>query len=91
MSITSTYYWLVNDASADKSRGMKRALRAVLGFVILLTVLVGCLLAYLAYPGKPSPSKVLSFNGFIKLPKSRFLTVLDYLTITDHTLFVTST
>jgi DNA-binding beta-propeller fold protein YncE len=91
MSITSTYYWLVNDASTDKSRGMKRALRAVLSFVILLTALVGCLLAYLAYPGKPSPSKALSFDGFIRLPKSQFLTVLDYLTLTDHTLFVTST
>src|SRR6202007_1043650 len=42
------------------------------------------------YPGTPSKSKVMTFEGFIELPRGGLLTVLDYLTVSDHTLFVTS-
>jgi DNA-binding beta-propeller fold protein YncE len=48
-------------------------------------------LAYLAFPGNPGRSEVMSFDGYIKLPRSRILTVLDYLTVTDSALFVTNT
>jgi DNA-binding beta-propeller fold protein YncE len=67
---------------------MKIALKIVLLLLVVLCGLMGALFTYLSYPGTPSKSKVMAFDGFIKLPKSRFLTVLDYLTLTDHTLFV---
>src|ERR1700693_3227942 len=47
-------------------------------------------LAYLVYPGTPSGSAFLAFDGFIELPRGGPLTILDYLTLNDRTLFVTS-
>jgi DNA-binding beta-propeller fold protein YncE len=90
MSVPSTQNRLANDAKAEKSHVMKRVLKVVLTIVIPPMLFAGALLAYLAYPGKPSRSNVMSFDGFIKLPRGRILTVLDYLTLTDHTLFVTN-
>jgi len=47
-------------------------------------------LVYLVYPGMPSKSKVMAFEGFIELPRRGPLTVLDYLTLGDQGLFVTN-
>jgi hypothetical protein len=50
-------------------------------------------LATLVFPAKPSAAKSLVFDGFIGLPASEHggaLSVLDYLSISDRTLFVTS-
>jgi DNA-binding beta-propeller fold protein YncE len=69
---------------------MKRALKAVMIVVVALTVFAGAVLAYLAYPGTPGRSRFMAFDGFITLPRGRLLTVLDYLTLADHTLFVTN-
>jgi DNA-binding beta-propeller fold protein YncE len=57
-----------------------------------LTVIVvaAVALGYLIYPGTPSKSKVMAFEGFIELPRRGPLTVLDYLTLGDQALFVTS-
>jgi DNA-binding beta-propeller fold protein YncE len=59
----------------------------------LAAAIVACLsvvLAYLIYPGTPSKSRYMTFEGYIELPKSGALNVLDYLTLTGSTLFVTS-
>jgi DNA-binding beta-propeller fold protein YncE len=57
--------------------------------ITLLGVLGVSLVAYLVYPGTPSRSKFMAFDGYIELPRGGLLTVLDYLTLNDHTLFVT--
>jgi DNA-binding beta-propeller fold protein YncE len=57
------------------------------------TVIVSCLAvvaAYLIYPGTPGKSKCMKFEGYIELPKDKSLNVLDYLTIDNGRLFVTS-
>jgi DNA-binding beta-propeller fold protein YncE len=57
------------------------------------TVIVSCLAvvaAYLIYPGTPGKSKCMKFEGYIELPKDESLNVLDYLTIDNGRLFVTS-
>jgi DNA-binding beta-propeller fold protein YncE len=82
-----------NDAPAMNKRGkhaMRNALKIAAMVVIVLISLLGVVLAYLSYPGTPGRSKFMAFDGFIKLPRGRLLTVLDYLTLTGHTLFVTN-
>jgi DNA-binding beta-propeller fold protein YncE len=56
----------------------------------MVTAFLGLLAAYLVYPGTPGRSAFMTFNGFIELPRGGILNVLDYLTLSDHTLFVTS-
>jgi len=69
---------------------MKNTLK-IMGMVVLVSVsFVGALLAYLIYPGTPSQSRFMAFDGFIELPRSGLLNVLDYLTLNANTLFVTS-
>jgi DNA-binding beta-propeller fold protein YncE len=64
--------------------------KMLLTFAITLMGLAAIAFVYLVYPGTPSKSKVMTFEGFIELPRGGLLTVLDYLTVSDHTLFVTS-
>jgi DNA-binding beta-propeller fold protein YncE len=45
---------------------------------------------YLANPGIPAKSGFMKFEGYIELPKGGQLNVLDYLTLSGSTLFVTS-
>ena len=45
--------------------------------------------AYLVCPGTPGKSKFMKFEGYIELPRGGSLNVLDYLTISNGTLFVT--
>jgi len=59
-------------------------------FAVTLMGLAAVALVYLVYPGTPSKSQVMAFEGFVELPRSGPLTVLDYLTVNDQTLFVTS-
>jgi len=46
--------------------------------------------AHLVCPGTPGKSKFMKFEGYIELPRGGSLNVLDYLTISNGTLFVTS-
>jgi DNA-binding beta-propeller fold protein YncE len=69
---------------------MTNILKMSLTFAVTLVALAAAALVYLIYPGTPSKSKVMAFEGFIELPRSGPLTVLDYLTLNDHALFVTS-
>jgi YVTN family beta-propeller protein len=66
-------------------RILKIALLSV-GAVALLAISVG---AYLIYPGTPSTSATLKFEGYVPLPSDATLSVMDYLTIDRDRLFIT--
>src|SRR6267378_2494895 len=65
-------------------------LRMTAAFATVIVICLGVVAAYLIYPGIPGKSKFMKFEGYIELPKSGPLNVLDYLTINNDTLFVTS-
>ena len=69
---------------ANNNRRMTAALATVT--VLCLGVVAACLIC----PGTPGKSKFMKFDGYIELPESGLLSVLDYLTINNRTLFVTS-
>ena len=69
---------------------MKNLLKIMVKFAIVLIGLLGVALAYLSYPGTPSRSGFMTFDGYIGLPRDGVLNVLDYLTLNGSTLFVTS-
>src|ERR1700730_1061562 len=69
---------------------MGKIIKIVAYCVAIPLVIAGSLLIYLIYPGTPSRSHSMNFDGYIDLPKGGSLNVLDYLTIKDHTLFVTA-
>ena len=74
-----------------ENRAMTNMRKVTVAVVVVLVSFLGAILAYLIYPGTPSRSRFMAFDGFIELPKSGgLLTVLDYLTLSDHTLFVTN-
>src|SRR5258706_13916008 len=78
-------------AHASQNRlAMTNIRKMLLTFAITLIGLAGVALVYLIYPGIPSKSQVMAFEGFIELPRGGLLTVLDYLTVNNQTLFVTS-
>lgn len=70
------------------SKGKFRWLVRLTQIVAVLLVLICLGLAYLIYPGTPSRSDVMRFDGFVTLPRVRMLNVLDYLTWYGHTLLV---
>jgi len=78
------------DVKGKGNHAMKNTLKIMRAVVLVLTSFVGVVLAYLVYPGTPSRSKFMAFDGFIELPRGRLLNVLDYLTLNGSTLFVTS-
>jgi DNA-binding beta-propeller fold protein YncE len=60
--------------------------------VVSLSVMAAVAIAvagYLIYPGTPSAASSLVFQGYVPLPSEGLLSVLDYLTVDDDTLFVT--
>ena len=72
---------------------IRRVLTAAAIVVGVLVLVAAVWLFRLIDPGRPATSTSLAFKGFIVLPKVRQsspLQVLDYLTIADGTLFVTS-
>jgi hypothetical protein len=72
------------------NRFFRRVLQMTAVFAAAIT---GCALgglAYLAYPGTPGKSNFMTFDGYIELPKDGPINVLDYLTLSGNTLFVTS-
>jgi len=86
-------YTAARSTTAHGSRNrlsMTNIRKMLLTFAITLLGLAAVALVYLVYPGTPSKSKVMTFEGFIELPRGGLLTVLDYLTVNDQTLFVTS-
>jgi DNA-binding beta-propeller fold protein YncE len=69
---------------------MKNMLKMSLTLAVTLIGLAAAPLVYLIDPATPSKSRVMTFEGFIELPRSGLITVLDYLTLNDQALFVTS-
>ena len=69
---------------------IKRGLRFVALVATAIVAIIAIGIAYLVYPGMPSRSKFMTFEGNIELPVHGFLNVLDYLTVDKTTLFVTS-
>ena len=56
-----------------------------------ISIFVICLVAAkLTYPAQPSTSKSMNYEGYISLPRAGALNVLDYITISKNSLFVTS-
>jgi len=69
---------------------MKKVLK-IAGIIALALIAVAASgLIYLVFPGTPSRSRFMTFQGFIELPQTGRLNVLDYLTLRDHILFVTA-
>jgi DNA-binding beta-propeller fold protein YncE len=68
---------------------MKTVLKVVLTLVGVFLAVAAIALIYLGHIGNPSNSAVMKFEGFIELPKTKTLNVLDYLTLKDNVLFVT--
>jgi DNA-binding beta-propeller fold protein YncE len=71
---------------AGKGTSLWRVATTILGAVVV-AILLG--LAWLVVPLAPRSTPHMAFEGFIVLPKDRALAVMDYVTINDHTLFVT--
>jgi DNA-binding beta-propeller fold protein YncE len=69
---------------------MKKALKIAATLVLVVIGVAASALIYLIYVGTPSRSRFMTFQGFIELPQTGWLNVLDYLTLRDHILFVTS-
>jgi DNA-binding beta-propeller fold protein YncE len=68
---------------------MKKIIKLVAYCLAAVVLIAASLLIYLVFPGTPSQGRSMKFDGYIDLPKAKMLNVLDYLTIKDHTLFVT--
>ena len=71
-------------------RVAKNNMRMTAAFATVIVLCLAVVAAYLICPGTPGKSKFMKFEGYIELPKSGPLNVLDYLTINNGTLFVTS-
>ena len=64
--------------------------RVVLWVLAALVLVMAGLAAALIYPGAPSAARSLKFQGYVALPRSGGLSILDYLTIDGRDLYVTS-
>src|SRR5260370_4804014 len=69
---------------------MKKVLKMAGIIALVLIAVAASVLLYLGFPGTPSRSRFMIFQGFIELPQTARLNVLDYLTLRDHILFVTA-
>lgn len=59
------------------------------GAAVVMVVAIA-VAGYLIYPGTPSNGSSLIFKGFVPLPATGLLSILDYLTVNDDELFVTN-
>src|SRR6202047_2395456 len=71
-------------------RFAKNRVRMSAAFATAIVLCLAAVAAYFIYPGTPGNSKCMKFEGYIELPRDRVLNVLDYLTINNGALFVTS-
>jgi YVTN family beta-propeller protein len=68
---------------------MKTLLKILLAGLGVVAAAAIAVAGYLIYPGTPGKASSLVFQGYVPLPSERLLSVLDYLTVKDDTLFVT--
>jgi DNA-binding beta-propeller fold protein YncE len=71
-------------------RFVKSGVRMTAAFAAVIVLCLAVATACLTCPGTPGKSKFMKFEGYVELPKGKPLNVLDYLTISNGTLFVTS-
>ena len=74
------------------SRKVRIAVRVFLISAAVLIVAIATVAAWLTFPGTPTSTGSLRFEGFVSLPQGTnriILTVLDYLTVNGTKLFVT--
>ena len=64
-------------------------IKATLWSFAALVALAGVFIFRLIHVGQPEAASSLQFRGFVLLPRGALLTVLDYLTVSDRSLFVT--
>ncbi len=69
---------------------MKTLIKISLGSLGVVFAAAIAVAGYLIYPGTPSHASSLVFQGYVPLPSNSVLSVLDYLTVKDDKLFVTS-
>ncbi len=69
---------------------MKTTIKILLRGVGVVVAVAIAVAGYLIYPGTPSEGSSLIFKGFVPLPSAAVLSVLDYLTVNEHELFVTN-
>jgi len=69
---------------------MKTLIKISLGSLGVVALAAMAVAGYLIYPGTPSNASSLIFQGYVPLPSDSVLSVLDYLTVNDDKLFVTS-
>jgi YVTN family beta-propeller protein len=69
---------------------MKTTIKNLVIGVAAAAVAAMAIAGYLVYPGTPSDSSSLIFQGYVPLPSAALLSVLDYLTVNDRQLFVTN-
>jgi YVTN family beta-propeller protein len=70
---------------------MKLFLRIVAAIAGLVLIVVVGGVAWLIYPGEPSPSPVLHLDRYVILPRHGLLNVLDYMNVEGHSLYVGGT
>jgi len=63
--------------------------KGILWLVAALAIVGGAAAVWLIYPGTPGNARSLNFKGYVLLPSATFLTVLDYLNVSEKRLFVT--
>jgi YVTN family beta-propeller protein len=68
---------------------MGRILKGILWVIAALAIVGGAAAVWLIYPGTPGHARSLDFKGYVILPRGAFLTVLDYLNVSEKSLFVT--
>jgi DNA-binding beta-propeller fold protein YncE len=68
---------------------MNKIFKGILWVVAALAIVGGAAAAWLIYPGTPGNAGSLDFKGYVILPGEAFLTVLDYLNVSEKRLFVT--
>ena len=69
---------------------VKTTIKILLRGVAVVVAAAIAAAGYLIYPGTPSDASSLAFQGFVPLPSAALLSVLDYLTVNEHELFVTN-
>jgi YVTN family beta-propeller protein len=71
------------------NNSLKVPMKFLLGSFGVIAAAAIAMAGYLIYPGTPSSASSLIFKGYVRLPSDGVLSVLDYLTVSDHMLFVT--
>src|SRR5580704_6436822 len=69
---------------------VKTVLTIVSGIVGVCVVIAAVFAIALIVPGKPADGASVHFEGYVALPGHSLLNVLDYLTLKERNLFVTS-